>query len=640
MRRAAAVALGLLLSVPLVVRQRVFSMPATITADGIPPIPMSIYESIAPYGQFRAARLVAWHPLERRMIITTRFGNAFQLHDVQMPGGARRQLTFYPDGVIEPVVAAFTPKGDALVFQKDTAGGKEALQLFRYDFAAGSFSLLTDGKSLNGAPAMSRTGRTAYDSTRRDGKNSDLYVIDPMKPDSNRLLLPAEGTWAALDWSADEGHVLALQTISTSESSLWKVAVPGGEKILLTPKTDRPSRWSSARFAPDGTVYALSNLYGENSRICRYRQERWTPITPENEAVDAFALSPDGRTIAAVIDFGSTMKLQLLDSSGRAKPTPPLPPGQFSDLRWHATGADLGFSLQSSRAFWDVYSINVARQRVDRWTFSEMGGVNPASLPDAEIVKWKSFDGLEISGVLYRPPAKFTGPRPVIINVHGGPDAKEWPRQIGRSNYFRNGLGITIIYPNIRASAGFGRTFETLDDGQQRENAIKDIGALLDWIATQPALDKTRVMITGPSYGGYVSLAAAIDYPNRIRAVAPAFGITDFPGYLSSTEMSRQANRIEEYGNPADPAILAFLTRISPLTNAAKLKAPVFLTAGAKDPRVPISQAETMVKALKANGTPVWYLRIEDAGHLLLTTLATDVSFCAWVMFVQKYLLD
>jgi dipeptidyl aminopeptidase/acylaminoacyl peptidase len=269
-----------------------------------------------------------------------------------------------------------------------------------------------------------------------------------------------------------------------------------------------------------------------------------------------------------------------------------------------------------------------------------MGGANPETLPDAEIVKWKSFDGLEISGVLYRPPVSFTGPRPVIINVHGGPVDRERPRALGRSNYFRNELGIAVIYPNVRGSAGFGRSFQELDNGLLRENAVKDIGALLDWIAAQPGLDKNRVMIAGPSYGGFIALAAAVAYGDRLRGVNPAFAITDFPGFLETTEMSRQADRNAEYGDPSNPEMRAFLTRISPLTNAAKLKTPMFIAAGARDIRVPISQAEALVKALKANGTPVWYVRFEDAGHQQLTVPTNDFSIYTWVMFVRQYLIN
>jgi dipeptidyl aminopeptidase/acylaminoacyl peptidase len=147
-------------------------------------------------------------------------------------------------------------------------------------------------------------------------------------------------------------------------------------------------------------------------------------------------------------------------------------------------------------------------------------------------------------------------------------------------------------------------------------------------------------MIAGPSYGGYVALAAAILYGDRLRGVNPAFAITDFPSYLESTDMSRQANRNAEYGDPADPAMREFLTRISPLTNVGKLKIPVYIAAGAKDTRVPVSQADKLVKALKANGTPVWYVLFQDAGHMVLNSANNDFSVCTWVMFVRKYLVN
>jgi dipeptidyl aminopeptidase/acylaminoacyl peptidase len=653
MRRIAGAVLGLILGGGLAAQDRTFPVPSNVTIDGVPPIPMALVQAVAPYGQFRQAILRAWHPTAREMLVTTSFGAVPQLHRVRMPGGARTQITFFPDGVSTRPGTVFLPAGQSFVFQKDTAGGGEADQLFRYDLARGASVLLTDGTSRHGGPAISRTGMIAFDSTQRDGKNRDLYVMNPAEPGSRRMLWAAEGTWSAIDWSPDGKTLLALQSVSSSETSLWTVGVDSGEKTLITPKDAAPVRWAvsttpgprdrgaAAMFAPDGkTVYALSNRGSETTRVWRFGGGHWTPVTAPDRPVETFALRPDGKMLAVVFDGGVMSRLQLLDTSGRELRTPAVPPGVISELQWHPTRAEVGFTLAGARAFNDVYSVDVIRGRLERWTFSEMGGANPETLPDAEIVRWKSFDGLEISGVLYRPPASFTGPRPVIINVHGGPVERERPRAIGRSNYFRNELGIAVIYPNIRGSSGFGRSFEELDNGLLRENAVKDIGALLDWIATQPGLDKTRVMIAGPSYGGFVALAAAVAYGDRLRGVNPAFGITDFLAFLETTEMSRQANRNAEYGDPANPEMRAFLARISPLTNVAKLKMPVFVAAGAKDTRVPITQAEALVKALKANGTPVWYVRFEDAGHQQLTAPTNDFSIYTWVMFVRKFILE
>ncbi len=653
MRGLAGAVLGLLLVGGLAAQERTLPVPASVTVDGVPPIPMSLVQAVAPYGQFRQAILRAWHPTAREVIITTSFGAVPQLHRVKAPGGARTQITFFTDGVATRPGTVFLPDGRSFVFQKDTTGGGEADQLFRYDEARGGVVLLTDGTSRHGGPAIARSGLIAYDSTARDGKNRDLYVMHPSEPGSRRLVLKVDGAWSALDWSPDEKTLLAVQSISSAETYLWTVRADTGEKTLITPKEATPVRWAVsttpgprdrgavAAFAPDGrTIYALSNRGGEASRIWRFAAGQWTAVTAPEQPVETFALKPDGRALAVVFDAGTMSRLQLIDAGGRPLRTPAVPPGVISELQWHPTRDEVGFTLAGGRAFNDVYSIDVSRGRVERWTFSEMGGANPETLPDAEIARWKSFDGLEISGVLYRPPASFTGPRPVIINVHGGPVERERPRAIGRSTYFRNELGIAIIYPNSRGSSGFGRSFEELDNGLLRENAVKDIGALLDWIALQPGLDKNRVMIAGPSYGGFVALAAAIAYGDRLRGVNPAFGITDFPSFLESTEISRQANRNAEYGDPAVPEMRAFLTRISPLTNVAKLKTPVFIAAGARDTRVPVAQAEALVKALKANGTPVWYVRFEDAGHQQLTAPTNDFSIYTWVMFVRKFILE
>jgi dipeptidyl aminopeptidase/acylaminoacyl peptidase len=618
----------------------VIAVPSTVTVDGVPPIPTSIGDAVAPYSRFRRTRLVAWHSTERRILVATDAGPFPQIHDVPAPLAARVQLTSFPDGVAQRPPAVFDPAGKYFVFQKDIASGKEAYQLYRYDIAAAATTLLTDGKSRNDAPVLARRGgRIAYTSTRRDGRNRDLYIVDPQDPKTDRLVAQLEGSWWMLNWSPDDSAILALEAVSNSETYLWRIEVASGQKTALTVRGGDPVRWMSAQFAKDGaTVYAAGNLNEEIFRVWRRVGETWTPVTPDGQAVEDFALSPDGRTLAVVIDEHLASRLQFFDASGRPRRSPRLPSGVITDLTWHPKGTEVGFSLAGARTSADVYSVNVKNRRQERWT--ESGLANSESLPDAEIVRWKSFDDLMISGVLYPPAARFTGPRPVIINVHGGPTIRERPKNIGRSNYFRNELGIAVIYPNVRGSIGFGRTFEELDNGRLRENAVKDIGALLDWIATQPMLDKSRVMIAGGSYGGYVALAAAIAYGDRLKCVNPAFGITDFPSYLESTDLARQRNRNAEYGDPADPETRAFLTRISPLTNAAKLKMPVYFAAGAKDTRIPIEQAERMVKALKANGVPVWYVRFENAGHGQISNPENDYSVSVWAVFLQKFLLN
>jgi dipeptidyl aminopeptidase/acylaminoacyl peptidase len=353
-----------------------------------------------------------------------------------------------------------------------------------------------------------------------------------------------------------------------------------------------------------------------------------------------FAAAPSSHLLAIVIDRGATSELQLIDgASGRRVSTPSLPPGVIWNVMWHRSGTVIGVEFAGARTFRDVYAVEIKPNRVQQWTTSEVGGANPESLPEAELIEWKSFDGRMIPGILYRPPARFTGPRPVIINVHGGPEDRQRPRPLGRSNYFRNELGMAIIYPNVRGSTGYGKAYEHLDDGRKREDPVKDIGALLDWIASHPEFDKNRVLLTGSSYGGYITLAAAIAYGDRIRCAMEAFGLSDFVAFLDGTDPSRRRDRLAEYGDPSDPDTRAFLKSISPLTHAAKLKIPLLVAQGAKDTRVPVDQAEAMVKAVRANGTPVWYL-VYDSGHEELTNPTNDYTIYTWVLFMQTFLLN
>jgi dipeptidyl aminopeptidase/acylaminoacyl peptidase len=649
MRYCLRVLLSLLLPAYAYGQTLSLAIPDRAKVDGLPPIPMSIVDGVAPYAQFRQARLLGWHPTERRLLVSTAFGNVTQVHEVRTPGGARTQLTFFRDGVTGG--ASYAPGGRYVVVRKDTSGGGEAMQLFRYDLDSGRVTLLTDGKSRNGVPVWAhRRGLMAFYSTRRNGKDRDLWMMDPLEPGSARMIAEVDGTWDALDWSVGDREVLAQQLIAGStETRLWRVDVESGKRVRVTPEGGNPARWSDpagtarAQFSADGrAVYALSDRDSEVTRVWRgdLATGKWRPLTGEGIAIEAFAVAPAGTVIAVVVDRGATSELQFIDGAGvKPRKVSSIPPGVISNLVWHGSGATLAIEFAGARTFRDVYAVDVKTGRLERWTSSEMGGASPGALPDAELVEWKSFDGRMIPGILYRPAKRFTGPRPVMINVHGGPEARERPRALGRSNYFRNELGMAIIYPNIRGSIGYGKTYEHLDDGRNREDAVEDIGALLDWIATRPELDKNRVMLTGISYGGYVTLAAAIAYGDRIRCAFEGFGLSDFVAFLEGTDPARRRDRLAEYGDPADPEMRTFLKSISPLTHAAKLKIPLFVVQGAKDTRVPPDQAEAMVRAVRANGTPVWYV-VYDAGHEEFTQATNDFNQYAWVLFVQKYLLN
>ncbi len=616
-----------------------------LVVDGIPKMPASLTEQVARYTEFRAASLAGWHPTRRAALITTRFGDTPQVHLVQFPGGDRRQLTFYPDRVQS---ASFPPKptGDFFVFTKDT-GGNEFSQNYRYDLATGNVTLLTDGKSRNSSGTWSTGGdRIAYASTRRNGKDTDLYLVNPLDPKSDRLLAQVEGGgWSVLDWSPDDRQLLVSEYVSANESYLWLFDSTNATRTLITPKGGSEKvTYDNAQFSKDGR-----GLYVATDRGSEFQQLTYVDLATKTHTVltgsipwdvESFDLSSDGRTLAFVTNEDGVSKLHLLDTATRKeKSVPKLPVGVIGGLEWRENSSDLGFSLVSARSTSDVYSLDAQTGKLDRWTASETGGLNTAALQEPKLVRWKSFDNRSISGFLYEPARKFTGKRPVIINIHGGPEAQYRPGFLGRSNYYLDELGVAILYPNVRGSSGYGKTFLALDNGVKREDSVKDIGALLDWIATQPNLDSTRVMVTGGSYGGYMTLAVATNYNDRIRCSLDVVGISNFVTFLERTESYRRDLRRVEYGDERDPKMREFLLSISPANRAKQISKPLFVVQGQNDPRVPLKESEQMVATVKQNGSPVWYLMAKDEGHGFAKKKNVDYQFYSTVTFIQQYLL-
>lgn len=615
-----------------------------LVTDGIPKIPVSIAEGVDRYSNFRGATLDSWDPVKREILISTRFADTNQIHLVKMPGGARTQLTFFADRVDG---ASYPPtKNDSFVFSKDVGGG-EFYQLYRYDVSSGDVTLLTDGKSRNTDAVWSHAGDwLVYGSTRRDGNDVDLWEIEPANPKTDHLLTQLQGGgWQALDWSPDANKILAAEFISANETYLWIVDAKSGEKTLITPKGGAEKiAYNGGRFSKDGKgIFVTTDKDSEFQRLAYVdlatkEHSYLTSNIPWD--VDEFDLSDDGNTIAFVVDEDGFGVLHLLDTRTRKeKSVPSLPKGVISGVRWHKNNRDLAFNLSSARSSSDVFSLDVQTGKVERWTFSETGGLNTSDFPEAELIHWKSWDGRTISGFLYRPPAQFTGKRPVIINIHGGPEGQFRPSFPGRWDYYMNELGVAMIAPNVRGSTGYGKTFLALDNGFLREGSYQDINTLLDWIQTQPQLDSGRVLVTGGSYGGFMTLAVATNYNNRICCSVDVVGPSNLVTFLEHTSGYRQDLRRVEYGDERDPKMRAFLEQIAPYNKAKNITKPLFVVAGKNDPRVPASESEQMVNIVRQNGTPVWWLMAKDEGHGFAKKKNQDYQFCATVMFVKDYLL-
>jgi dipeptidyl aminopeptidase/acylaminoacyl peptidase len=635
---------AMVLSTPAMAQNAV-ARPENLVVEGVPTIPNELAEAVDRYTNFRSAPLASWHPIRREMLIETRFAETLQVHRVKEPGGSREQLTFFKDNVenvwIQPT------HGNYFVFGKDI-GGDENYQRYRFDFDSGAITLLTDGKSRNTDGVWSNAGDLfTYGSTRRHGKDVDLWAMNPADPKSNRMLVQLEGGgWTPIAFSPDDRKLLIGEYISANEKYLWLVDMKSGSKSPFLTKTGNEKIvYSHAEFSRDGNgIYAMTDKDSEFLRLAYIdlATKTHTFLTDDIKwDVEDFSLSWDGKTIAFVVNEDGRGVLHLLETAtGKERPVPQLPVGLVGGVRWHKNNRDLGFWLISVHSTLDTYSLDIETGNVERWTFSESGGLNMEKFAEAELIKWRSFDGRMISAWEYKAPAQFSGKRPVIIEIHGGPEGQSRPAPLGAWNYLVDEFGVTILHPNVRGSTGYGKTFVTLDDGLLREDSYKDIGTLLDWIEQQPDLDAQRVMVTGGSYGGFMTLAAATQYADRIRCAVDVVGPSNLVTFLKNTSEYRQDLRRAEYGDERDPKVLEFLNRIAPLNHVEKITKPLFVIQGENDPRVPLSESVQMVQAVRAHGTPVWYLMAKDEGHGFTKKKNRDYQMMATVFFVKKYLLN
>lgn len=614
--------------------------PEALTADGIPPVPAALVERTRPYLESRSASFQGWLPQSKGALVITRFGNTPQVHGVAMPMGARQQLSFEQDTIADVSVARGS--GDVTVVQKDV-GGSEFWQL--YTLANGRLTLLTDGKSRNALNAWSHDGKLiGYSSTRRNGADADLYVMDPRDPGTDRMVASVKGGgWAIADFAPDGRRAVVINYVSVNKSDLFLLDLAGGK---MTPIGDHKKSiaYGGAKFAPDGTLWVTSDEGSDFQRLGTLEpaRGRFTPVAPDAPwDVEEFDISEDGRSIAYLLNEAGISRLKLLDPATRAvRDVPALPAGVASGLAIAPWGS-IGVTVSSARASADMYAVDPQSLTVTRWTASETGGLDVTTNREPELVRAKSFDGLEVSGFLYRPdPARFPGKRPLIVSIHGGPEGQSRPSFLGRTNYYLNELGVAVFLPNVRGSTGFGKRFVAADNGPfKREDSVRDIGAFLDVLARDPALDAARFGVSGGSYGGYMCYASAIRFGDRFKAAQCTVAISNFVTFLENTQSYRRDLRRVEYGDERDPKQRAKLLEISPMTRVDALKLPLFVVTGGNDPRVPASEAEQMVAAVRGKGRTAWHLIAADEGHGFSKKANQDYQMWTTLMFWEQNLL-
>ncbi|MCV2356447.1 prolyl oligopeptidase family serine peptidase [Paucibacter sp. B2R-40] len=636
--------------------QAVLAPNSNLLVQGIPAVPQSLADAVGRYNDFRGHGFVDWHPTQREMLVTHRKAgaNTSQLYRLSKPMGELEQLTDAADPVNS---ASYEPrKGRYIVFAR-ASGGNEVAQLYRLDGQGKEPVLLTspdERHAMNGW--LHKSSQLLFtsvplDRTAQGGSRgqvmTQLWLMDPEKPADKRKLaeLPGGG-WGVGSVSWDDKHVALTEYISANESRIWLMDLASGAKrqVLPAPGEQLRATHFPAAFTRDNkSLLVLSNRFGEFVEPARFKLadaklERIATDIPWD--VSGITQTEDGKRLALQFNIDGRDELRFYDAhSFKPLPAPKLPAGSIGSAHFDRQRGELAFSINGAQGPSQLYSLN-GKGEVQPWTQAYVPpGIDNRQFTDQQVVRWKSFDGREISGLLTLPPAKFSGKRPVVISIHGGPEGQATVGFLGRNNYYLQELGVAFIQPNVRGSSGFGKTYLDLDNGFKREDSVKDIGALLDWIATQPNLDASRVLVTGGSYGGYMTLAVATNYPERIVGALDVVGISHFVTFLNNTESYRRDLRRVEYGDERGPAMKAHLEKISPLSNSAKIKAPLFVVQGKNDPRVPYTEAEQIVAKVREQGTPVWYLRADNEGHGFARKENQDYLFYATIMFMQQTLL-
>jgi dipeptidyl aminopeptidase/acylaminoacyl peptidase len=619
----------------------------------IPQIPDSVKASLNRYQNVRSAGFLDWTEDSKGIYISTRFGDVSQVHRVDHAGGARHQMTFFD----EPVGGLQRqPGGNSMVFTMD-AGGSEFSQIFLLDPASSDEAvMLTDGQSRNGSVVWDRTGEwIAYRSTRRNGASNDVWMMDVSNSETARMVLESpDGTnWSASDFSADNRQLLIGNYVGNADSRVYLLDIASGTLRLLAGNADNPSSNFPIAFDHDGKgFWFVTDVNGDFRQLAwQSLQEGSSPVVLTGDIpwnVEGADISEDRQRGVFSVNADGLSQVFLLDMVKREfTPVKNIPVGLVYGLEFSPDGSRLGMTLNTPSTPSDSFVLKLGSSPLEygelvRWTFSEVGGLDTNTFVEPELVHYPTFDSNNggpdsIPAWVYKPAGE--GPHPVIIIIHGGPEGQSRPSFSSTYQMWLQKLGAVLIRPNVRGSAGYGKYYMGLDNGFKREDSVKDIGALLDWIATQPDMDSERVAVYGGSYGGYMVLASAVHYSDRLNAAVDVVGISNFVTFLENTQDYRRDLRRAEYGDERDPAMRKHLQAISPLNHVDKIKVPMFVVQGQNDPRVPVTEAIQVVDALRAQGESVWYMNALNEGHGYRKKENRDVYQQATIMFLQKYLV-
>jgi dipeptidyl aminopeptidase/acylaminoacyl peptidase len=621
--------------------------PAAVHTEEVPAVPPQLAKRLQQYQSLRAAGFAGWDPAGKGILIRTRFGNSLQLHRVYEPEGGREQVTFFD----EPVSGGFIPKAtDEALLLSMSSGGSENNQVYLLDRQRFETKLLTDGKSRNNLGAVHPDGtKMIIGSNMRNGRDTDLYIADCRAGGLEMLMEVDKEFWSAVDWSQDGKKLLLQKYVSANESYPALFDLETKKRIDLPLPGKDKGAFGPLAFSHSGkNVFLASDTEGEFRQLAQLDIEsgKYTWLAKDIPwDVTEIEVDPTSETVAFTVNADGASRVflltatRLINDPAFKRRELPLPLGIVASLEFSPDGKHLGMTIARPDAPADAYSLEIATDKLTRWTVSEVGGLNPGTFVKPSAVRFPSFDGRQIPAWYYKPRNASADKKvPVVINIHGGPEGQSQPFFTGGTQFYVNEMGVAVLLPNVRGSNGYGKTYLKLDNAEKREDSVKDIGALLDWIKEQPELDHSRVAVSGGSYGGYMVLASLVHFGDRIKAGIDNVGIANFNTFLQTTAAYRQDLRRAEYGDERDPAMKAVFEKISPANHAEKIKSALLVAHGKNDPRVPFSEAQQIAEKVRKQGKSVWTVYADNEGHGFGKKDNADYLRAVEVLFLKEHL--
>lgn len=556
-----------------------------------------------------------------------------QVWRVSIDGGWPEQLTYFDERVKRVLCS---PKDDIVVFELDI-GGSERDQIYLLSLKNGLITpFVVEPDIIHELGPWSYDGKlVSYRSNLRHQAFFDVYVANAQTGETQRVYERDE-TNSPDAWSHN-GRFLVIKRENTNlDNDLSLLDLKTGEVRCLTPHEGEASYYDTVFIPNDTSIFCLTNrgrefiaLVSIDLKTCEERaivEERWD--------LESLALTPNGDIAAYAVNEEGYSKLKIINLANREiEDVDGLPKGVVSEAKWSPNGRYLAFTFSGSVFNSDIWLYDEKKKEVFQLTKSDRGGIPQKEFVEPELVHYKSFDGLNIPSFLYMP--KGLNKPPVVVNVHGGAEMQFRPSFNAVIQFFVNN-GFAVFSPNVRGSSGYGKTFNHLDDVEKRVDAVHDLKYAHKWLVESNRVDSKRIAIYGGSYGGFMVLAALTTFPELWAAGIDLYGIANFITFLNNTGPWRRRERTFEYGDPVKDAV--FLKKLSPIYRADKIVAPLLVVHGANDPRVPKSETDQIVEALKKRGIPVDYILFNDEGHGIVKLKNRLATYSAIISFLQKYL--